>query len=61
MGPMFFTIKESYKTRLMHRQKEKEDKQKMNKEHAEYSKTLQEKAAAEKKERERMGIGTHSY
>ena len=29
MGPMFFTVKESYKTRLLHRKKEKEDREEM--------------------------------
>jgi len=29
MGPMFFTVKESYKTRILHRKKEKEEREEM--------------------------------
>ena len=60
MGPMFFTIKESYQTRLLLRQREKEDKAKMNKEHEEYSNKLLEKGMADKLLREgaqKGGVG----
>ena len=48
MGPMFFTIKESYKTRILQRQLEKSQRIEMNREHEEYSKRLQQIAANEK-------------
>jgi len=48
MGPMFFTIKESYKTRLLQRQKEKMQQAEMLKEHEDYNAKLKFIADQEK-------------
>jgi len=48
MGPMFFTIKESYKTRILQRQLEKDQKLQMQKEHEDYNMKQKSKEDLEK-------------
>jgi pre-mRNA-splicing factor ATP-dependent RNA helicase DHX38/PRP16 len=36
LGPMFFTVKESHKTRMLQRKKEQSQKEEMQKEHQEH-------------------------
>jgi pre-mRNA-splicing factor ATP-dependent RNA helicase DHX38/PRP16 len=48
MGPMFFTVKESYKTRILQKQKERMQKAEMMKEHEAYSAKMKSIADHEK-------------
>ena len=48
MGPMFFTIKESYKTRIMQRQREKDEKQNMEKQMKEFAEKQQKQIDTER-------------
>jgi pre-mRNA-splicing factor ATP-dependent RNA helicase DHX38/PRP16 len=66
LGPMFFTVKESYKTRLIHRQKESEEREAMEKQmtavqqekQAQVQAVLQSQHETKKKqERSYVGIG----
>jgi pre-mRNA-splicing factor ATP-dependent RNA helicase DHX38/PRP16 len=64
MGPMFFTVKESYKTRLLQRQKEKLQKAEMLKEHEEYSsklKSIEELEKIKSRPNARQAIATLGY
>ena len=50
LGPMFFTVKESYKTRIMQRQFEKQEKLTMEQEMIEAEKKRKEKEEKERKQ-----------
>jgi len=51
LGPMFFTVKESYKTRILHQQRQAAEKSNMEKEQEEYEK-MQIEAASKSSVRE---------
>lgn len=53
MGPMFFTIKESYKTRILQRRKEQEDRERMEQQ----MERAQERQKQQDDEKRRKGAG----